>query len=225
MIKVGSIDHRQLFPTKLSLIYWNIKPNFNEELSRIARESEKYTGANPSSKKEDFTTIYQIAKSEVVTELAQMVNEGVRIYMKEQLQIEDDLYDISLNANVRIEKNQEFAFPHRHLGADLVATYYSDVEKEADEKVDGGKFIFLNPNSLMLHRPITKEHQIFKINTQKGLMVISPSYANHMTVPFSKEKSEKVVWIHNVKIIPKEKKLNANYFSIQEIKELNENKP
>jgi hypothetical protein len=225
MITVGSIDHRQLFPTKLSLIYWNIKPNFNEELSRIARESDKYTGANPSSKKEDFTTIYQITKSEAVIELAQMVNEGVRIYMKEQLQIENDLYDISLNANVRIETNQEFAFPHRHLGADLVATYYSYVEKEADEKVDGGKFIFLNPNPLMLHRPITKEHQIFKINTQKGLMVISPSYANHMTVPFSKEKSEKIVWIHNVKIIPKEKKLNANYFSIQQIKQLNESKP
>ena len=225
MITVGSVDHRQLFPTKLSLIYWNIKPNFNEELNNIAKTSKKYTGSNPSSKKEDFTTIYQIAKSEVVTELAQMVNEGVRIYMKEQLQIENDLYDISLNANVRIEKNQEFAFPHRHLGADLVATYYSQVEKEVDEKVDGGKFVFLNPNPLINHRPLTKEHQIFKINTQKGLMVISPSYANHMTVPFSKEKSEKVVWIHNVKIIPKEKKLNANYFSIQEIKQLNESKP
>jgi hypothetical protein len=221
MITVGSIDHRQLFPTKLSLIYWNINPNFNEELSKIARESTKYTGANPSDKKADFTTIYEITKSEVVTELAQMVNEGVRIYMKEQLQIENDLYDISLNANVRIEKNQEFAFPHRHLGADLVATYYSYVEKEADEKVDGGKFVFLDPNPLMLHRPLTKEHTLFKIGTQKGLMVISPSYANHMTVPFSKEKSEKIVWIHNVKIIPKEKKLNANYFSIQEIKELN----
>lgn len=224
MITVGSIDHRQLFPTKLSLIYWNIKPNFNEELTSIAKESKKYTGANPSNKKEDFTTIYEQTKSEAIIELAQMVNEGVRIYMREHFKIEDNLYHILLSTNVRIEKNQEFAFPHRHIGADLVATYYSCVEKDANEKVDGGKFIFLNPNPLMLHRPLTKEHTIFQIGTQKGLMVISPSYANHMTVPFSKEESEKIVWIHNVKIIPKEKKLNANYFSIQQIKELNESK-
>lgn len=220
MITVGKVDHRQLFPTKLSLIYWNIKPNFNEELSNIARESTEYTGANPSSKKEDFTTIYEITKSEAVTELAQMVNEGVRIYMKEQLQIENDLYEISLNTNVRIEKNQEFAFPHRHLGADLVATYYSNVEKEIDEKVDGGKFVFLNPNPLMLHRPVTKEHLIFKINAQKGLMIISPSHASHMTVPFGNNKSEKIVWIHNVKIIPNKKELNPNYYSLEQIKNL-----
>jgi hypothetical protein len=224
MITVGSIDHKQLFPTKLSLVYWNIFNNFNDELNKIAEENIEYIGVNHSYKKEYFS-IYELNKSNTLLELAKMVQEGVNIYMKENLQINSDLYDISINANVRIEKNPNFAYPHKHLGSDLVVTYYSKISRDESETNNAGGFVFLNPNSLMMFRPLSKELTTVEIKPSNNLMVISPSYANHMTVPFSDKKSEKIVWIHNVKIIPKEKELNANYHSIQQIKDsVNESK-
>jgi acetyltransferase-like isoleucine patch superfamily enzyme len=218
MISVGNINHKQLFSTKLSLVYWNITNNFNDELNKIAKENNNYIGVNHSKKKEYFS-IYEINKSKTLLELVKMVQEGVKIYMQENLQINNDLYDISINANVRIEKNSDFAYPHKHLGSDLVVTYYSKIYKNTDETSSAGSFVFLNPNSLMMFRPLNKELTTFEIPPTNNLMVISPSYANHMTVPFSNSLSEKIVWIHNIKIIPKEKELNANYLSVKEIEE------
>lgn len=222
MIDDFVVKHYSVFPTKITTINWLNVSELNNNLNKLAFDTEEYTLSNPLNGKPKFTNIYNNKKSLDLLKLSKMIEAGINNYMNINYGVDSSKYSILINGNVRINKSINPDLPHRHIGSDIVCTYYSKVNfiKE-DINNNFGNFIFFNPNSLVMHRPLHKDYEIFEIVPEEGLMVISPCYAFHVSNRMNNIESSKITWIHNIKIKPKNIDLCVDHISINDIKNLN----
>ena len=97
----------------------------------------------------------------------------------------------------------KWAIPHRHVGNQLVATYYPRVHLGECEGVDSvglpGALCFHDPRPVQANWMLRHENKLFAQTPRQGALFIFPGYLEHSTFPMFDPESDKIAIVTNVR--------------------------
>lgn len=97
----------------------------------------------------------------------------------------------------------KWAIPHRHVGNQLVATYYPRVRLGPGEGKDAvrlpGALCFHDPRPVQANWMLRQENKLFAQTPPQGALFIFPGYLEHSTFPLFDPESDKVAIVTNVR--------------------------
>lgn len=97
----------------------------------------------------------------------------------------------------------KWAIPHRHVGNQLVATYYPRVRLGPAEGKDAvrlpGALCFHDPRPVQANWMLRQENKLFAQTPLQGALFIFPGYLEHSTFPLFDPESDKVAIVTNVR--------------------------
>ena len=97
----------------------------------------------------------------------------------------------------------KWAIPHRHVGNQLVATYYPRVHLGSREGSDAvglpGALCFHDPRPVQANWMLRHENKLFAQTPRQGALFIFPGYLEHSTFPMFDPESDKVGIVTNVR--------------------------
>ena len=97
----------------------------------------------------------------------------------------------------------KWAIPHRHVGNQLVATYYPRVHLGLREGSDAvglpGALCFHDPRPVQANWMLRHENKLFAQTPRQGALFIFPGYLEHSTFPMFDPESDKVAIVTNVR--------------------------
>lgn len=97
----------------------------------------------------------------------------------------------------------KWAIPHRHVGNQLVATYYPRVHLGPGEGKDAvglpGALCFHDPRPVQANWMLRQENKVFAQTPRQGALFIFPGYLEHSTFPLFDPQSDKVAIVTNVR--------------------------
>ena len=97
----------------------------------------------------------------------------------------------------------KWAIPHRHVGNQLVATYYPRVHLGSREGSDAvglpGALCFHDPRPVQANWMLRHENKLFAQTPRQGALFIFPGYLEHSTFPMFDPESDKVAIVTNVR--------------------------
>ena len=97
----------------------------------------------------------------------------------------------------------KWAIPHRHVGNQLVATYYPRVRLGPSEGKDAvglpGALCFHDPRPVQANWMLRQENKLFAQTPLQGALFIFPGYLEHSTFPLFDPESDKVAIVTNVR--------------------------
>ena len=97
----------------------------------------------------------------------------------------------------------KWAIPHRHVGNQLVVTYYPRVHLGSGEGRDAvglpGALCFHDPRPVQANWMLRHENKLFAQTPLQGALFIFPGYLEHSTFPLFDPESDKVAIVTNVR--------------------------
>lgn len=117
-----------------------------------------------------------------------------------------DPCELSITYNTFVNRQRglgKWAIPHRHVGNQLVATYYPRVHLGANEGGDAvglpGALCFHDPRPVQANWMLRHENKLFAQTPRQGALFIFPGYLEHSTFPLFDPQSDKVAIVTNVR--------------------------
>lgn len=139
--------------------------------------------------------------------------------------VQMDELNIQYNTFVNhVDSNKQWSIPHYHLGNQLVATYYSQIEHGPEEEQGiglPGAINFHDPRATHANWMIRTENKILSQNVSTGTLILFPGYVSHSTMPFFDSKSRKTALVTNIKFQKAADLSKERGFSKEEIMSFN----
>ena len=186
-----AVEDFALFPTQVQILRWRTEPGFNERLSRVCKDLHRKISEREHGY-EDYNLWTETAPE--IDALKDMFLTGMTAYIKTHFRPEvlRD-YDYEMHAWLRIDKPKQILAPHTHPLANLIATYYCQVDIAARKEVPTGYGReTLIEGDLELRDPragnqrrYSKSDGLFGISPEPGMMVIIPNFLPHWVSPAS----------------------------------------
>ena len=117
-----------------------------------------------------------------------------------------DTSQLAITYNTFVNRQRglgKWAIPHRHVGNQLVATYYARVHfgpgEGADEVGMPGALCFHDPRPVQANWMLRHENKLFAQTPLPGTLFIFPGYLEHSTFPMFDRESDKIAIVTNVR--------------------------
>jgi hypothetical protein len=153
----------------------------------------------------DTVSIMREQPSEALLRLLACIEGRVGAYVSQAYPSLDPT-DLALTYNTFVNRQRglgKWAIPHRHVGNQLVATYYPRVYLGADEGHDAvgmpGALCFHDPRPVQANWMLRHENKLFAQTPRPGALFIFPGYLEHSTFPLFDPQSDKVAIVTNVR--------------------------
>lgn len=134
--------------------------------------------------------------------------------------------DLILTYNTFVNRQRglgKWAIPHRHVGNQLVATYYPRVFLGSSEGRDAvgmpGALCFHDPRPVQANWMLRHENKLFAHTPLAGALFIFPGYLEHSTFPLFDAASDKVAIVTNVRFTHRDDSGGDQTWSAEQIRE------
>jgi hypothetical protein len=136
-----------------------------------------------------------------------------------------DPADLNLTYNTFVNRQRglgKWAIPHRHVGNQLVATYYPRVLLGSLEGRDAvgmpGALCFHDPRPVQANWMLRHENKLFAQTPLQGALFIFPGYLEHSTFPLLDVESDKVAIVTNVRFTHRDDSGGDQTWSAEQIR-------
>ncbi len=176
----------------------------------LAQEAERFYERHTQSTaklahRADTVSMMTEQPSRALLRLLTAIEQRVAVYIQKAYPSLDPS-ELATTYNTFVNRQRglgKWAIPHRHVGNQLVATYYPRVHLGLREGSDGVGL----PGALCLHDPrpvqanwmLRHENKLFAQTPRQGALFIFPGYLEHSTFPMFDPESDKVAIVTNVR--------------------------
>lgn len=133
--------------------------------------------------------------------------------------------DLAMTYNTFVNRQRglgKWAIPHRHVGNQLVATYYPRVHLGSSEGRDAvgmpGALCFHDPRPVQANWMLRHENKLFAQTPLPGALFIFPGYLEHSTFPLFDPASDKVAIVTNVRFTHRDDSGGDQTWSAEQIR-------
>ena len=153
----------------------------------------------------DTVSMMRDQPSQALLRLLEAVEQRVATYVR-QAYPSLDPSELAITYNTFVNRQRglgKWAIPHRHVGNQLVVTYYPRVHLGSGEGRDAvglpGALCFHDPRPVQANWMLRHENKLFAQTPRQGALFIFPGYLEHSTFPLFEPESDKVAIVTNVR--------------------------
>ncbi len=176
----------------------------------LAQEAERFYERHTQSTaklahRADTVSMMTEQPSRALLRLLTAIEQRVAVYIQKAYPSLDPS-ELATTYNTFVNRQRglgKWAIPHRHVGNQLVATYYPRVHLGLREGSDGvglpGALCFHDPRPVQANWMLRHENKLFAQTPRQGALFIFPGYLEHSTFPMFDPESDKVAIVTNVR--------------------------
>ena len=176
----------------------------------LADEAERFYERHTQSTaklahRADTVSIMSEQPSRALLRLLTAIEQRVAVYIQKAYPSLDPS-ELATTYNTFVNRQRglgKWAIPHRHVGNQLVATYYPRVHLGSREGSDAvglpGALCFHDPRPVQANWMLRHENKLFAQTPRQGAFFIFPGYLEHSTFPMFDPESDKVAIVTNVR--------------------------
>ncbi len=176
----------------------------------LADEAERFYERHTQSTaklahRADTVSMMSEQPSRALLRLLTVIEQRVAVYIQKAYP-SLDTSELATTYNTFVNRQRglgKWAIPHRHVGNQLVATYYPRVHLGLREGSDGvglpGALCFHDPRPVQANWMLRHENKLFAQTPRQGALFIFPGYLEHSTFPMFDPESDKVAIVTNVR--------------------------
>ena len=153
----------------------------------------------------DTVSMMRDQPSQALLRLLDAVEQRVATYVRKAYPSLDPS-ELAITYNTFVNRQRgldKWAIPHRHVGNQLVVTYYPRVHLGSGEGRDAvglpGALCFHDPRPVQANWMLRHENKLFAQTPRQGALFIFPGYLEHSTFPLFDPESDKVAIVTNVR--------------------------
>ncbi len=176
----------------------------------LAQEAERFYERHTQSTaklahRADTVSMMTEQPSRALLRLLTAIEQRVAVYIQKAYPSLDPS-ELATTYNTFVNRQRglgKWAIPHRHVGNQLVATYYPRVHLGLREGSDAvglpGALCFHDPRPVQANWMLRHENKLFAQTPRQGALFIFPGYLEHSTFPMFDPESDKVAIVTNVR--------------------------
>lgn len=195
----------------------------------LAQQSERFyerhtRNAAKLSHRADTVSMMREQPSPELMRLLACIEDRVASYVR-QAYPSLEPSDLAMTYNTFVNRQRglgKWAIPHRHVGNQLVATYYPRVHLGSSEGRDAvgipGALCFHDPRPVQANWMLRHENKLFAQTPLPGALFIFPGYLEHSTFPLFDPASDKVAIVTNVRFTHRDDSGGDQTWSAEQIR-------
>jgi hypothetical protein len=167
-------------------------------------ESHTQTAAKMAHRADTVSMMLEQPSTSLLKLLA-CIEQRVALYVQNAYPSLDSA-ELAVTYNTFVNRQRgmgKWAIPHRHVGNQLVATYYPRVHLGPGEGKDAvglpGALCFHDPRPVQANWMLRHENKLFAQTPRQGALFIFPGYLEHSTFPMFDTESDKIAIVTNVR--------------------------
>lgn len=182
-----------LFSVPVLMHRWDDSGALNDELRVAVLEQEKRSAGQAKTNvggwqsSEDFQKWTGEAGQQLLQRLGEAVNWATFQVFQQAARREEPKWRVAIWANVN--RRGDYNMLHVHPGSTWSGVYYVDAGDAAETPPQNGRLTFVSPNLASTNGffPNTVANS-FSVTPQPGLMLVFPSYLQHLVHPYRGER-------------------------------------